>query len=99
MRILREDANTSMSKLYLVQREHFAVNWKKRIDQSDRKGVVYEIECCCGHSYIGETGRTLNTRIKEHQYAVRRYDPNNGISVHANATMHNMKRVDYRGRR
>ena len=57
------------------------VNVKKRIDQSDRNGVVYEIEYCCGHSYIRETGRTLNTRIKEHQYAVRRYDPNNGISV------------------
>ena len=72
------------------------VNVKKRIDLSDRKGVVYEIECGCGHSYIGETGRTLNTRIKEHKYAVRRYDPNNGISVHANATMHNMKWEDAR---
>ena len=72
------------------------VNVKKIIDLSDRKGVVYEIECGCGHSYIGETGRTLNTRIKEHQYAVRRYDPNNGISVHANATMHNMKWEDAR---
>ena len=66
---------------------------KKRVDQSDRKRVVYEIECCCG---IGETGQTLNTGIKEHKYAVRRYDPNNGISVHANATMHNMNWEDAR---
>ena len=88
-----DDVKTVFSSKRTLRSE--LVKVKKRIDPSDRKGVIYEIECCCGHSYIGETGRTLNARIKEHQYAVRRYDPNNG-KVHVNATMHNMKWEDAR---
>ena len=31
------------------------------------KNVVYEIKCStCGAAYIGETSRTIGTRIKEH---------------------------------
>ena len=37
-----------------------------------RSGVVYNIPCCCGLEYIGETKRALETRIGEHQAAVRR---------------------------
>ena len=49
-----------------------------------KKGVVYEVPCAdCGHVYIGETGRTLKKRLKEHDYAVRREDPKNKIAVHA----------------
>ncbi len=33
--------------------------------------------------YIGETRRTLDKRLKEHQYAVKRHDEKNGIAVHA----------------
>ena len=33
--------------------------------------------------YIGETGRNLQERVKEHKYAVKRRDENNGIAVHA----------------
>ena len=32
-----------------------------------KKNVVYKIECSiCGIVYIGETGRTIGSRIKEH---------------------------------
>ena len=48
-------------------------------------GVVYKVECDCGYAYIGETGRTLNVRLKEHQRAVSHADDKNGIAVHANA--------------
>lgn len=51
---------------------------------SKEKGVVYEIPCLdCNSKYIGETGRILEKRIKEHQYTVKRKDEKNGISVHA----------------
>ena len=34
---------------------------------SKRRGVVYEIPCeSCEHRYIGETKRSLSTRLKEH---------------------------------
>jgi len=37
------------------------------------KNVVYEIKCgLCGESYIGETGRFLHQRVKEHTANVRR---------------------------
>ena len=41
------------------------VRVKNRVEPTDMKGVVYKIDCSCGQSYIGETGRTLSTRVKE----------------------------------
>ena len=35
------------------------------------------------HVYLGETGRTLKKWISEHHSAVRRFDTDNGIAVHA----------------
>jgi len=32
---------------------------------------VYKIPCSCGQVYIGETGRIINLRIKEHQRDVK----------------------------
>ena len=29
------------------------------------KGVAYKVDCSCGSTYIGETGRTLDVRLKE----------------------------------
>ncbi len=37
----------------------------------------------CNSVYVGETGRNLEKRLKGHQYAVKRMDDKNGISVHA----------------
>jgi len=40
---------------------------KDAVPASKRRGVVYEIPCgSCEHRYIGETKRSLNTRLKEH---------------------------------
>ena len=40
---------------------------KDAIPASKRRGVVYEIQCGnCEHRYIGETKRSLSTRLKEH---------------------------------
>ena len=36
-----------------------------------KSGVVYEVPCSCGKVYIGETKRTLETRMKEHHAAAR----------------------------
>ena len=35
----------------------------------EKSGVVYEVPCSCGKVYIGETKRTLETRMKEHRAA------------------------------
>ena len=46
---------------------------KDKPDPSNRAGV-YRIPCKCGKVYIGETGRHLPTRLKEHQAHGRRGD-------------------------
>ncbi len=49
-----------------------------------KKGFVYSIPCMdCNSVYVGETGRNLEKRLKEHQYAVKRMDNKNGIFLHA----------------
>ena len=45
------------------------------------KGVVYKVDCSCGSTYVGETGRTLEVRMKEHKRAVRMDQANNGIEL------------------
>ncbi len=44
---------------------------KDKYDSSSQAGV-YGITCSCGKVYIGETGRDLNTRLKEHKAHGRR---------------------------
>ena len=54
-----------------------------------KKGSVYEVPCIdCGKVYIGETGRNLQERLKEHKYAARMSDSKNGIVAHAWAMQH-----------
>ena len=50
----------------------------------ERNGVVYEVPCAdCDRIYIGETSRSLKDRVKEHRYAVKTGNMNNGIAAHA----------------
>ncbi|XP_045534547.1 uncharacterized protein LOC123721120 [Papilio machaon] len=45
---------------------------------------VYEIPCDCGKSYIGETGRNINTRLTEHIRCMRKLDSNtSAVAEHA----------------
>ena len=42
-------------------------NVKDKDEPNNRQGAVYKIKCSdCQASYIGETGRNLNTRLTEH---------------------------------
>ena len=65
-------------------------NVKDRNEPNNRQGAVYKIKCSdCQASYIGETGRNLNTRLTEHKRATRNGDTNNHIAVHHQLTNHN----------
>ena len=44
-----------------------------------------------GSTYVGETGRTLELRLKEHQRAVKSRHSSNGIAVHTNSTQHSIQ--------
>ena len=71
---------------------HLLTNVKDRDEPNNRQGAVYKIKCCkcsdCQSSYIGETGRNLNTRLTEHKQATRNGDVNNHISEHHRLTNH-----------
>ena len=48
---------------------------KDPVPSSNKSGVVYQIPCAdCNKSYIGQTGRNLSQRIKEHQKAVATFN-------------------------
>ena len=38
---------------------------KDKVDDHEHKGV-YKVTCSCGLNYIGEIGRSLKVRLKEH---------------------------------
>ena len=44
------------------------VRAKDALEPSKQNGVVYKIPCECGKVYIGETGRLMRERIKEHEH-------------------------------
>ena len=70
---------------------HLLTNVKDRDEPSNRQSAVYKIKCSdCQASYIGETGRNLNTRLTEHKRATRNGDANNHIAVHHQLTNHNI---------
>ena len=50
---------------------------------------IYSQPCAiCGKNYIGETGRLLSTRLKEHQSAVRLSPDRSAIATHINDLAH-----------
>ena len=65
------------------------VRAKDAVDPAKRYGVVYRISCECGQVYIGETGRSNEDRIKEHNRDIRlARTQTSAVSEHAHNTGH-----------
>lgn len=65
----------SLNKLNKIIKTH-----KDPLPDSSQSNVVYKINCCdCDASYVGQTGRQLNTRIKEHKNHILRNNPNRSV--------------------
>jgi hypothetical protein len=63
---------------------------KDPISPRSHKGV-YQILYTCGKTYIGETGRTINTRIKEHKADItHRRVKKSALAEHAHKTKHHI---------
>jgi hypothetical protein len=72
------------------------VNFKPR-DIKSNQDVVYEIPCECRSSYIGETGRPVETRVTEHQRSVEKNNPGDSkLAEHALNTGHKFRWDDVR---
>ena len=75
-------SNTLRSKL---------VHFKPR-EPIINKNVIYNIPCECGHSYIDETRRTLETRVREHKQSLQKRDPDiSKLAEHHYTTGHRIK--------
>ena len=62
---------------------------KKGTKEHADKSVVYQVPCgTCNKSYIGETGRGIETRLKEHRRDVRNDMDHSAFVVHAHKTSH-----------
>jgi len=63
---------------------------KDNIDRHQLKGV-YKIDCSCGKSYIGETGCSLQTRLKEHVADIRNdRSHTSALADHSSKTKHHL---------
>lgn len=63
---------------------------KDNINRQHLKGV-YKIDCSCGKSYIGETGRSLQTRLKEHGADIRNErSRTSALAEHSSKTKHHV---------
>ena len=67
-------------------------NVRPRISQHDKKGVVYCIPCQdCDKVYVGETGRTLNIRQKEHKrHLFNGNTEDSAVAAHAHQEVHDI---------
>ena len=62
---------------------------KDTVDPAKQEGVVHKIPRECGKVYIGETGRPMQERIKEHDgYIQLARTQTSAVSKHANKTGH-----------
>ena len=60
-----------------------------RTDTEGKKGTIYRIPCSsCSLAYIGETGRGLKVRLREHQRDLATDNPSNALVQHARQTGH-----------
>ena len=63
---------------------------KDPIDSKNQKGV-YKTTCSCGEAYIGETGRSIATRLKEHSVDLRHESIRNStIAKHSHKIKHHI---------
>ncbi|KAL9965271.1 hypothetical protein ACROYT_G029046 [Oculina patagonica] len=62
---------------------------KDAVDSTKQDGVVYRIPCEYGKVYIGETGRPMQDRIKEHDRDIRlARNQTSAVAEHTNNTGH-----------
>ena len=69
-RCLQQQGVRAVFKLETTLRSQL-VRPKDAVDPDKRDGVVSRIPCECGKMYIGETGRPMQDRIKEHDGDIR----------------------------
>ncbi|XP_078357458.1 uncharacterized protein LOC144642366 [Oculina patagonica] len=87
-RCLQQQGVRAVFKSETTLRSHL-VRPKDAVDSTKQDGVVYRIPCECGKVYIGETGRPMQDRIKEHDRDIRlARTQTSAVAEHTNNTGH-----------
>jgi len=87
-RCLEQQGIHTVFKSDTTLRSHL-VRPKDIINPAKQDGVVYRIPCECGKVYIGETGRSMQERIEEHDRDIRlACTQTSAISEHTQETGH-----------
>jgi len=87
-RCLEQQGIRTVFKSDTALRSHL-VRPKDTVNPAKQDGVVYRIPCECGKVYIGETGRSMQERIKEHDRDIRlTCTQTSAISEHTHKTGH-----------
>ena len=83
-RLLKQQANIDVTfqRGNTIQNLLQATGRPKTSQKQDPAGVVYQIDCDCGDTYVGETCRPFTHRLKEHQASVRKQDSKSAIADH-----------------
>ena len=83
-RILKKH-NISVAFKPIHKLKHFFPLPKDKVDPSQRKGIVYKINCDdCNRPYIGQSGNCVNTRVEQHRAAFRLINPSrSAVAQHA----------------
>ena len=65
--------------------------WNNKKDIINETGVVYAVPCVdCHQIYVGQTGRSLFERLKEHNKAVENEIMSNALARHKSVENHNL---------
>lgn len=90
--ISRTIKKTSLKLIYTIPKklDKLIKRGKDKLSKTDKTDIVYKIDCNkCDATYIGQTKRHLNTRIKEHINNIKVHTSNhNVISKHKTEYMH-----------
>ncbi|OCT82773.1 hypothetical protein XELAEV_18025307mg [Xenopus laevis] len=71
----------------------------KQYATCETENVIYLLKCPCGKGYVGQTSRSIKTRIKEHRGNIRNYKQGSPtdttVSRHFNLANHNQTQLKW----
>lgn len=94
LRKIIPDNNITFAHKSNYTSKHLFKNAKDRVGKLDMCNVVYEIPCKgnehqqCNKIYIGQTKRSLNIRLSEHETDIKKHKYTTGIAKHMMEHIH-----------
>ena len=82
------DLHVAFKKQHTLKQTFLPI--QKGLDESKKnKQIIYKVPCKnCDLVYIGETARDRNTRMKEHEVAIRKNTADSDLAKHVHNTQH-----------